>query len=195
MRSEDGIAAVLIARKAIVGEVTFDRDRKEIELSNNDPTGVFVTINTFPALRLRGCIGFPGPAYPLRDAVENAARAACHDPRFLDLDADELNDIVVEVTILSPPEPIKVTDRKDLLDMIKLGKHGLMLEYRGRRSVFLPQVPEEWGWDVKEYLENLCVKAGVGKNKWKEHDCNLMWFEGHVFKETSPNGDVAEVKE
>jgi uncharacterized protein (TIGR00296 family) len=195
MNAEDGKQAVRFARLAITDEVTFNGLSSKLPASFNEPSGVFVTLNTYPALELRGCIGYPGPAFPLKDALEESARAACHDPRFLDLEEHELNDIVVEVTILTSPEPIVVNNRNDLLNVIKIGKHGLMLEYRGRRGVFLPQVPVEWNWNVLEYLENLCQKAGIGKDRWKEKDCHIFGFEGHIFKETSPNGVIEEVKE
>ena len=190
----NGAESVRIARGVITHEVT-GRRSYDIETVHNDPCGVFVTINTYPALHLRGCIGFPGPAYPFREALEHAARSACHDPRFNDLKESELDNIVIEVTILTPPEPIIVTERKNILDQIQIGRHGLMLEYRGRRGVFLPQVPVEWNWNIIEYLENLCVKAGVPKDRWKENDCHVMRFEGRIFKESSPNGDVIEVTE
>ena len=195
MDAEDGITAVRIARCVITQEVTKKQLCYAMRLSYTEPCGVFVTLNTYPSLDLRGCIGYPGPAYPFPEALEHAARSACHDPRFPDLKERELDRIVVEVTILTPPEPIIVSDKKDLPGMIKIGKHGLMLEYGGRRGLFLPQVPVEWNWNVTEYLENLCGKAGVPKDRWKEKDCHISWFEGRIFKESSPGGDVEEVKE
>lgn len=195
MNTEDGITAVRIARSVITQETTGKRLAYMMRLAYNEPCGVFVTINTYPSLHLRGCIGFPGPHYPLVEGIQHAAVSACHDPRFPDLKESELDKIVVEVTILTPPEPIIVKEREDLLNVIKIGKHGLMLDHKGRRAVFLPQVPVEWDWNVTEYLENLCHKAGVPKHAWKEKDCFLSWFEGKIFKETTPSGDVIEVKE
>ncbi|MDR0334277.1 MAG: TIGR00296 family protein [Methanomassiliicoccaceae archaeon] len=197
MDADDGTIAVRLARKIIVEEATLTRSNREPELTPpfDEPTGVFVTIHTYPQLALRGCIGFTEAAYPLRDAIEYAARSACHDPRFLDLEADEINDIVVEVTILMPPKAIPVKDKADLPKAIRIGRDGLMLEYRGRRSVFLPQVPGDWGWDAVEYLENLCQKAGLAKDMWKDKECIIFAFEGIIYRETSPDGDVEEVKE
>ena len=194
MMPDYGITAVKVARSVISHEVT-GRPMLCTEALHNEPSGVFVTINTYPDLHLRGCIGFPEPAYPLSEALEHSARSACHDPRFQDLKEHELNDIVVEVTILTPPEPIAVKNKDELLNAVEIGKHGLIMEYRGRKAVFLPQVPAEWGWNVKEYLENLCRKAGIPKDKWKEDDCRILSFEGRVFREMSPNGDVVEVRE
>jgi len=195
MDTNDGIAAVRVARNIIEGVVTGDHTECGMPESFNEPRGVFVTINTYPSLHLRGCIGYPGPALPLRDALASAAISACRDPRFNDLEADELDEVVVEVTILTPPEPISVKNKEDLLNVIRIGRDGLMLEYKGRRSVFLPQVPSEQGWDVKEYLENLCMKAGIGKDKWKDNESLVFSFRGRVFRETSPNGDITEETE
>jgi uncharacterized protein (TIGR00296 family) len=150
-------------------------------------------MNTHPDGMLRGCIGFTEHNYPFLEALEYAARSACHDPRFPALGERELDKIVVEVTILTRPSLIKVKNREDLPKEIKIGRDGLMIEYRGRRGVFLPQVPVEWEWNVTEYLENLCRKAGIGKDKWKENDCDVFSFRGRSFKETSPGGDVTEV--
>jgi hypothetical protein len=195
MLSEYGITAVRIARCVITQEVTKKRTAYMMHLPFNDPSGVFVTINTFPEENLRGCIGYPEPVLPFLEALESAARSACHDPRFPKLKEHELENVVVEVTILTSPELIAVNDEQDLLNTIKIGRDGLMLEHRGRRSVFLPQVPVEWEWNVTEYLENLCRKAGVPKDAWKEKDCSISAFRGHIFKELSPSGEVEEVRE
>jgi uncharacterized protein (TIGR00296 family) len=195
MNYDDGITAVRVARNTITHEVTGKYLSIPFGLRNDGPSGVFVTINEFPSLRLRGCIGYIEPVYALSKALIFAARSACHDPRFRDLSESELNDIVVEVTILTPPKIIAVKDKQDLLNAIKIGRDGLVLEYKGRKGVFLPQVPVEWEWDVTEYLENLCMKSGVTKDKWKEKDCHISAFEGRIFKETTPNGEVTEVTE
>lgn len=195
MLTEEGIAAVRIARSVIVNEVTGKRAQYDVPSSFTVSAGVFVTIHTYPSMHLRGCIGYPEPVLPLIEALEHSARSACHDPRFADLRKNELDSVVTEVTILTPPEEMIVKDRNDLLNMIKIGRDGVMLEYRGRRGVFLPQVPAEWGWDVKEYLENLCGKAGIGKDRWKEPDCRIYSFQGKQFTETSPNGSITEVSD
>jgi uncharacterized protein (TIGR00296 family) len=195
MNEEDGITAVKLARCIITQEVTGQRLAYMMHIKHNEPSGVFVTINTYPTLALRGCIGFTEPHYPFTEALEYAARSACHDPRFCDLEEYELSEIVVEVTVLTRPRPIAVKNKEDLLKEIKIGRDGLMIEYRGRKGVFLPQVPVEWKWDVKEYLENLCQKAGIGRDRWKEKDCTILAFQGRLFRETEPNGDVTEVVE
>ena len=195
MDLNDGTAAVRTARCVITQEATGKPMMHIMRFSCNEPSGVFVTISTFPELELRGCIGYPEPSFPLSEALELAARSACHDPRFQDMKEHELDNIVVEVTVLTPPEPIVVEDKEDLLNNIKIGRDGLMLEYRGMRGLLLPQVPVEWGWSVKEYLENLCRKAGIDKDKWKDKGCRIFSFRGQIFKEISPKGEVAEVRQ
>ena len=194
MDTNDGIAAVRIARSIITNEVEGKHARYEMPASFDRPYGVFVTINTYPSLHLRGCIGYPDPVLPLKDVLGPAAISACSDPRFSSLKENELDAVVMEVTILTPPEQISAA-KADLPAAIRIGRDGLMLEYKGRRSVFLPRVPAEQGWDVKEYLENLCMKAGIGKDRWKEKECLIFSFRGKIFKETSPNGDITEETE
>ena len=188
---DGGITAVRLARRFITQEVT-GVEQSLYVLPHDEPSGVFVTINKYPSLELRGCIGFPMPGHPLSEALEHSARSVCRDPRFPPLRESELDKIVTEVTILTPPDEIIVEDKEDLLDFIKIGKHGLMLEHGRRSALFLPQVPLKW--DVRQYLENLCMKAGLPRDGWKDEDCILYSFEGRVFRETSPNGEIIEVK-
>jgi len=197
MDKDDGTAAVQYARSVITDEVLLTRRSCDIRLppSFSEPSGVFVTINTYPTLALRGCIGYIEPVYSLQEALEYAARSACHDPRFLDLEGYELSDIVIDVTVLTPPRPIVVKDKEELLKAIKIGRDGLVIEYKGRKAVFLPQVPVDWGWNVTEYLQNLCEKAGLDNDAWKEKGCKVLSFRGRLFREISPDGEVEEVKE
>jgi len=187
MRDEDGAAAVRIARKAIVSEVCgTDRETEYPGMPDvfRIPCGAFVTLKTFPGGHLRGCIGYPEPFLPLFEAIVQSARSACHDPRFYDLREDELNHITAEVTILSVPELIT----GPVPDSVETGKHGLIIEHKGRRGLLLPQVPAEWGWDAIEYLENLSMKAGLPENAWMSPDAKLYRFTGIVFSEDRPNG-------
>jgi len=195
MLSEHGVTAVRIARCVITQEATKKRMAYMMHMPFTDNAGVFVTINKFPSGELRGCIGYPEPVMPFPEALESAARSACHDPRFPALKESELENVTIEVTVLTPPEVITVNNKQELPDAIKIGRDGLMLEYKGRRSVFLPQVPAEWEWNVIEYLENLCLKAGVPENAWKEKDCTISAFRGNIFRELEPGGDVEEVLE
>jgi AmmeMemoRadiSam system protein A len=135
----------------------------------------FVTINR--DRRLRGCIGNIQPTMPLeRSVITNAVSAAARDPRFPPLRPEELSGMEVEVTVLSPLEPLGSV--KD----IRIGTHGLYLTKDDRSAVFLPQVPVEQGWDLPAYLEQLCAKAGLPGDAWKERDAKLFIFTADVVK-------------
>lgn len=186
---EDGASAVRIARDVIEAETLAE----DIEISYPEdfsrPAGVFVTIKKYPSGDLRGCIGYPEPMFPLIEALYRSARSACHDPRFPDLDNKEVAHVTVEVTILTKPE--KMTQSKeDIPKNVVIGRDGLIIELKGRRGLLLPQVPEEWGWNVIEYLENLSIKAGLPKDSWKKEDAILYSFQGEIFSETSPSGEI-----
>lgn len=185
----EGTVAVKAARDFISSETGNSGSTVTLPESFFYKCGVFVTLNTYPDNELRGCIGIPEPVYLLSEALEFAARSACHDPRFIDLGNDELDKITVEVTILTKPEKITV-DKEKLTDWIEIGKHGLIIEGYGRRGLLLPQVPAELGWDSSEYLDGLCRKAGLRKGMWKDKDVTLYSFEGEVFSETEPYGTV-----
>ena len=113
MDTEDGILAVKAARSSIEAETVGLSPELELPRSFDRKSGVFVTINTFPDGNLRGCIGYPEPVYPLRDALVFSAQSACHDPRFMPLSEKEAANCTVEVTVLSPPVLIDC-DKKEL---------------------------------------------------------------------------------
>lgn len=145
--------------------------------------GVFVTLNrTDPDEirtkgRLRGCIGQIVPTYPLFEAVVVAGvSAAVNDRRFPPVRPDELDDLEVEVTVLSPPHP--VADWQE----IALGTHGIVLRRGENSAVFLPQVATEQGWTLPETLSHLARKAGLPAGAWRE-GCTLEVFTGQVFHE------------
>lgn len=140
--------------------------------------GTFVTLKNKG--RLRGCIGDIIPTKPLYQSVlANAVNAARNDHRFFDnpITADELPKIDIEITVLTPMKPIaKYTD-------IVIGKHGVLLEVRGHRAVFLPQVAVEQKWDLDTMLRELSMKAGLPANAYKDPAAKFQVFEGQVFGE------------
>ncbi len=122
---------------------------------------VFVTLKEKDG-RLRGCIGSIQAHTALyRSVVQNAVAAATKDPRFRPVRPEELPHLDLEVTVLSPMEPVSGSSE------IEIGKHGVYLEASGRSSVFLPQVPVEQGWDLGTYLAELSMKAGLSPDSWK----------------------------
>jgi AmmeMemoRadiSam system protein A len=135
--------------------------------------GVFVTLKKHG--NLRGCIGYITGIKPLIEAiVDNAVNAASSDPRFQPVTPNELNDISIEISVMSPLAPIKPED-------VQIGVHGLVLEKGFSRGVFLPQVPVEQGWNREEYLDNLCNKAGLSFGCWPS--AKLQGFTAQVFGE------------
>jgi uncharacterized protein, PH0010 family len=183
----DGVTAVRIARAVISAETRGSVAYPKFPVSFNEYKGVFVTLKEYPSGDLRGCIGYPEPVFPLKEALVRSAISACHDPRFPDLRSEET--VTVEVTLLSRPVPAS-QDKEQLLNDIEIGVHGLIIEHRGRRGLLLPQVPVEWNWSKEEYLAHLSMKAGLPKDAWKFGDSKIYMFTGMIFKEKEPEGDV-----
>lgn len=194
---DDGKYLVTLARKSILHYLTFQKllpIPQDTPLKLREESGVFVTLNKLENNKnksLRGCIGFPLPIYPLVQAtIEAAKSAAVGDPRFPIVVIDEMNKIIVEVTILTKPRKLIVNDSKEYLDLIKIGRDGLIIRKGGWSGLLLPQVPVEWKWDVKEFLEHTCNKAGLQKDCWKEKETSIESFSGIIYHEIEPNGKV-----
>ncbi|MCW4021828.1 MAG: TIGR00296 family protein [Candidatus Bathyarchaeota archaeon] len=160
-----------------------------------EPCGVFVTLNSVNngTKRLRGCIGLPYPTSPLVNAViEAAVSAATQDPRFPPVVVQELDNIVFEVSVLTPPELVKVEKPTDYASKIKVGRDGLILEQGYHKGLLLPQVPVEWKWDPEEFLCQTAVKAGLSPDAWLLKGTKIYRFEGIIFEEVTPTGDVKQ---
>jgi len=145
------------------------------------PCGAFVTLHTGRSTgkrNLRGCIGRMIGSTPLLKTVRTMAiEAAFGDPRFSPLTTPELPDISIEISALSPME--RCPDPRS----VKVGVHGLYLIHRGRAGVLLPQVPVEQGWNLDEYLEYICIKAGLPPGSYDAPDAELYTFTAVVFGE------------
>ena len=189
MEIDEGIIAVKAARSSIEAETVGLSPDIEFPKSFDRKSGVFVTINTYPQGNLRGCIGYPDPAYPLKDALVYSAQSACHDPRFMPLSERESVNCTVEVTILSQPVEMEC-EKNDLPKNIVIGRDGLIIQLGRSRGLLLPQVPVEWGWGPEEFLEQLCAKAGLPSDAWKLKETAIFSFTGEIFKEISPRGEI-----
>ena len=190
---EEGKKAVLYARMIIEGHVRKTLvSPPEMDSIFKEKRGVFVTLHTHPSHDLRGCIGIPQPVMTLEEAIQEAAVSSTHDPRFFPLTEKELDGIIVEVTVLTKPEPLKVKNTEDIPEHITIGKDGLILEYLGRSGLLLPQVPVEYGWDARTFLSHLCLKAGVSPDTWTKNEVKLYTFSGQIFSELKPSGDIEE---
>lgn len=193
---EEGTKAVRIAREVIERHVR-NEEIPEFAIPEKfkEKGGVFVTIDTYPEHKLRGCIGYPEPVYKLIDAlIDSAKSAATRDPRFPQIVERELDEIVVEVSLLTKPELVKVERPKEYINRIVIGKDGLIIEKGFQRGLLLPQVPVEWKWDVEEFLSHTCMKAGLMPDCWLDDNVKLYKFSAQVFAEKEPRGDVEERK-
>ena len=192
---EEGRFLVKLAREA--AEV-YVRSGKKIEPPPFTPErlfekkGVFVTIKTYPNKELRGCIGYPEPIMPLVLATIDAAiAAAVNDPRFYPVTPQEFDNLAFEVTVLTPPQPIDA-EPEDRPKVIRVGRDGLIVRCGFHSGLLLPQVPVEWGWSEEEFLSQTCVKAGLSPDCWLRPDCKFYKFQGQIFTEVEPYGEVVE---
>lgn len=155
--------------------------------------GVFVTLSSVMHERkeLRGCIGFPYPTNPLAQAViESAIESATQDPRFPSVSLEELNSIVFEVSVLTPPELIEVKKPTDFPSKIKVGQDGLIVERGFWKGLLLPQVPVEWNWNEEEFLCQCCIKAGLPPDNWLLKETKIYKFQAIIFEEQEPKGKI-----
>jgi len=157
--------------------------------------GVFVTLNRVTSgggKELRGCIGYPEPVIPLVEAtIDSAINAAVGDLRFSPVRLEELSRIVVEVSVLTPPQLVKVENPKEYPGQIRIGVDGIIVERGFYRGLLLPQVPVEWGWDPEEFLSNGCLKAGLPPDAWLIPNTKIYKFQAIIFEEEKPGGKVA----
>ena len=196
LSDSDGVVLIKTARKAVT-EFLSNGNRMKLESDLEEKfsfnSGVFVTLNNPDGLR--GCIGFPMPEKKLSHAIiEGAIAAATEDPRFPSVKTNELNDIVFEVTVLTPPVEIDVSDPMEYLEKIKVGRDGLIIRHSFSSGLLLPQVPMEYGWNVEEFLQHTCEKAGLARDTWKNESVKIEKFEGIIFKEETPNGAIVREK-
>ena len=195
LSKEEGEKAVKFAREVIESYVR-GKELKDEELGEKfrEKSGAFVTILTYPDRDLRGCIGIPEPIYDLKTSIVESARSATRDPRFPPLRESELPKVIIEVTILTPPRLVEVKNPREYLEKIKVGRDGLIAEKGFYRGLLLPQVPVEWDWDVEEFLSQTCIKAGLPPDAWIDEDTKIYSFQGQIFAEKEPYGDVEERK-
>jgi AmmeMemoRadiSam system protein B/AmmeMemoRadiSam system protein A len=163
------------------------REGRRLQPETDDPKlmedkGVFVTLEKNG--QLRGCIGHIQPVQPLYlDVRDNAINAAVHDPRFRPVKADELDEIEVEVSVLTIPELIQADSPGGYLEEIQAGVDGIIVDYKGRGATYLPQVWEQIP-DKEEFLSNLCEKASLPSDCWREKDAKIYRYRVIAFKES-----------
>lgn len=149
---------------------------KSIPPSLCQPRGAFVSLHRQG--QLRGCIGCLEALQPLGQTVrEMATAAAFHDPRFRPLKREELSDLEVEISVLSPMQLI------DNIDEIQVGTDGLYIVQGSYRGVLLPQVATEYRWDRLTFLRQTCCKAGLAPDAWKDPATKIYLFTAVIFSD------------
>lgn len=140
------------------------------------PGGAFVTLHEHG--QLRGCIGtFTSPRPLVATVQEMALSSSQRDPRFPPVQLGELEEIDIEISVLSPLREIQDVSQ------IEVGRHGIYITRGLRSGVLLPQVATEYGWDRDTFLEHTCLKAGLPPDAWKLDDTRIEVFEAEVFGE------------
>jgi len=182
LTKEEGKELLELARKSIESKFSDDKVDLSGYTKYADKRGVFVSLHKHG--ELRGCIGFPEPVYPLKQAVFEAARAAAfEDPRFGPLEYKELAEIDVELSVLTVPEEIKVKSPDEYLNRIKIGEDGLIIRGLYGSGLLLPQVFTEDNCKEKQALEMTCEKAGLPKDAWKDPKNKILKFQAQIFNE------------
>ncbi|MEM3737631.1 MAG: TIGR00296 family protein [Candidatus Bathyarchaeia archaeon] len=199
LTDEEGALLVRLARAAITEYLLNKRRLKppgDVPNKLKTECGVFVTLNkiTDEGMELRGCIGYPEAILPLAEAtIDSAFNAAFRDPRFHPLTVEELDRILVEVSVLTPLQLIEAKNPKDYPRQVRIGEDGLVVERGGFRGLLLPQVPVEWRWDEEEFLSNCCMKAGLTPDSWLLNGTKVYKFQAIIFMEETPKGAVKRV--
>lgn len=169
-----------IAREAITSQLRTGKPLEPVrkEESLQQRRGCFVTLSQDD--QLRGCLGTFTSERPLFSEIAiMAVAAATEDPRFYPMQAEDLDNFSIEISVLSPLRKAKEPDE------IIVGLHGIYLEKEGQRGVLLPQVATEHQWDREAFLQHTCLKAGLEKDAWQAADCALYFFTAQIFREAA----------
>ena len=166
-----------VARKTIIGHTEngvkpgFASDNPRLCLE----CGAFVTLREKGGA-LRGCIGHIEPTKPLlQTVIDMAVACSCRDPRFKPVNPDELSNLDIEISVLTPLEEIHEPDG------VCVGLHGLMIKNGCASGLLLPQVATDFKWDRHRFLDETCRKAGLRAGAWKEADTRLFVFSAQIF--------------
>ena len=196
---EDGKVLIRFARDNIE---YFLRNSKrmivpdEVKKKFTDRYGAFVTLNVHnvEGNPLRGCIGYIEPNFSLYEVVHKVSvSSAIEDSRFPHVTLEEMDNIVIELSILTPPKLIEVSDPKEYIEKIVIGRDGLIVEKGMRRGLLLPQVPvdQNRNWDVETFLEHTCNKAWLSIDAWRDIKSTKIYsFQAILFEEELPRGNV-----
>ncbi len=199
LTQDEGDYLVRLARKTVEENLKDGRiisPPKDVSLKLQERRGVFVTINSVKGQKrsLRGCIGFPYPTYPLvRAVIEAAVESAIRDPRFPPIRPQELDHVVFEVSVLTPPQLVMAASPQEYPSKIEVGIDGLIVESGLYKGLLLPQVPVEWEWDAEEFLCQCCMKAGLSPDCWVLKGTKIYKFSSIIAQELEPNGKIVTI--
>ena len=173
----DRLRLLSIARRALEARVRREHEPAPEGGSALDTRrGAFVSIHLKDVLR--GCLGRLEADWPIARVVQHLGRAlADSDPRFAPVEANEVDDLSIEISVLSPEREAASTGE------IEIGRHGLIVESNGRRGLLLPQVARDHGWDVETFLRHTCLKAALSPDAWRT-GARIWLFEAEVFAES-----------
>jgi AmmeMemoRadiSam system protein A len=180
----DRRTVLVLARKAVVEAVSRRRlpDVVPCEGVFSERRGVFVTLHV--SGQLQGCIGMTEPSESLGETIVRCAvSAALEDPRFVPLKETQLANLTVEISLLSPLEPISP-------EAIEVGRHGLLIVNHAQRGLLLPQVAVEHGLTREQFLEETCRKAGLPREAWKSEETRIFGFTCEIFSESSLSSKI-----
>ena len=172
---------LLLVREVIATRLNINSgvDNASMDFSGSvfrEKYGAFVTLHIQG--HLRGCIGYIKAMLPLVDTIrEMAVSAAFKDPRFPPLSVQEFKRIDIEISVLSPIEPLKS------IEDIVIGRDGLIVKKGWQSGLLLPQVATEYNWNVEQFLDHTCMKAGLHPGEWKDRSAVLQYFSAFVFGE------------
>jgi len=179
LNHDQQVKLLRLARKTIADSLDQAYDAGRLDFAEGifqEKCGAFVTLHMKGGLR--GCIGYIEGVKSVPETVkEMALSSAFRDPRFRPLSKDEYKDIEIEISVLSPIEP--VTDINDIV----VGRDGLIITKGYNRGLLLPQVPVEQGWDRETFLTHTCYKAGLPGDAWRRGGVLIEKFSAQVFSE------------
>ncbi len=169
-----GVARQVLTEYLTTGRIPSHNTASSVLLEHR---GAFVSLHQRESRDLRGCLGELLPRLPLVESVaEMAIAAATRDPRFPAVTVEELPELQIEISALTPLYPIRP-------EQVQVGVHGLMIVKGQRKSLLLPHVALVYGWDREDYLGNLCLKAGLEMDDWRSDNVELLAFETEVWEE------------
>jgi uncharacterized protein (TIGR00296 family) len=193
---EEGKLLVKLARQAVTEYLESGRIipiPENISSNLKELCGVFVTLKKLcdGTKMLRGCIGVPYPTTPIAKAVIDVGiSAATQDPRFPKVRLEELDKIIFEASVLTPPEIIDAKRPTDYLSEIEIGRDGLIIENIFNKGLLLPQVPVEFNWSTEDFLCQVAIKAGLSPDAWLLKHTKIYKFQAIIFEEETPKGNI-----